>query len=829
MNLLITGFDGSHWPHWFSLRAAVQSTKNATVVLHYPTADFSSADASWIGSWEEALGEAIPVSTSSTNDATDLLFGADAMRELQRSARRCTFLVGRDTAQEAEAVALQCLRFAADEKATRVGIIFPRGGALARLVAGALTRLEIPHNDGIAHSAPGLFECAEWRAWLQLQQGARINSLLRFLRAFPDPQLVLSDISLREFDRTLRSAYREVLLDDLTVLRQFCAQEIGGKGPSAAEALGRVQLLPAQATLPDFLAATQAAFASLEWKQHWMELTRRLNEWTAQFSAEFPRTLYLRWLREIASTATTARDPAGDHPYAPIQLLTVPQAHGQEWSHLIFAGWNEGAWPPPESGEFARDDEIALFNREILGLNRRARQKGSHGEGHISVDDDHALYLGPSEQRAIALRQFETLASSATEAIALSASLVQEDAPERFWNPSELFTRLFQQTHQRQPLTQAALKSLQIATAKWLRDAGSLTTKKELPSLTVEQTRVAYDHRRDAEKPAGEYDFAFRSSSPHIPIFSVTDIERLVKAPAVIWLKKYLGVEAADESGNPWSAATGQWVHHWLGSVSGAEGNQTFVRVPGDAEIEERICLAADQKLRQVERLCRAAGKPLPDWWSSGWQNALCLARVLGSKIEALAEWSWMSSEWRIEPDEAGGSPEASTLLLRGRVDLLLARGDAYPDSVRARDVWIVDYKTGWNKPLVPSREDAEKRKPRLHNQLVQGEALQLGLYALAARQRGANEVFMSLVSPAVKTATPQLSIGDIAAHGEVFEELARMQRSGVFGMYGILRPSFGYAPDYPLATLAVDPDLLDAKWELTHPALVREEEEWEL
>jgi len=117
----------------------------------------------------------------------------------------------------------------------------------------------------------------------------------------------------------------------------------------------------------------------------------------------------------------------GDDPYARVQLVTVARAQNQEWSHLILAGWNEGAWPPPAGAEFARPDEIRAFNR----LNKRAARQGSQGEGHTSVRENHSLYLGPGEQRAIALRQFDALLESATERVTLAASLVQEDAPER--------------------------------------------------------------------------------------------------------------------------------------------------------------------------------------------------------------------------------------------------------------------------------------------------------------------------------------------------------------------------------------------------------------
>ncbi|MDQ6624909.1 MAG: PD-(D/E)XK nuclease family protein, partial [Verrucomicrobiota bacterium] len=632
--------------------------------------------------------------------------------------------------------------------------------------------------------------------------------------------------SMHAFDRALRSAYSEVLIDDLAILQQVCAEQSSASAKAITEAIASIKLLPARATLRDFLADTAEAFHALGWGGRWMEIPRRVDQRLIDFAAPMSRTLYLRWLDEIASTATKAREVAGEHPYARVQSVTVPEAQGQEWSHLIFAGWNEGSWPPPTSGEFVRDEEIAAFNGGIRNLNRRAATQGQQGEGHDAVRDGHAFFVGPAEERQIALRQFESLVHSAAAEIAFSANLAQENAPERFWNPSELLTQVYQHTHQK-PLTHSTMSGLQRATAAWLQSARSLTSKGELPSVQIEQTRVAYDSRRDPEQPAGEFDFAFRAPPARVPVFSVSDLEKLVSQPALIWLKKYLGVEAAAETGSPWSAATGMWVHHWLANIASEEGAETFVRVPTASEIDGRIRTGAEQKMADVKRLCAAAGKPLPDWWSSGWQNALCLARHLGAKLATMQEWQWMATEQKIDVDECIALSNDRTLSFRGRMDLLLAREE--PSSGHPpTELWVVDYKTGATKPLAAARDDAEKRSTRLHNRLVKGEALQLGLYSLAVRERGADEVFLSIVSSAVRAVEPQLAASDIGAHLDVFEELARMQQEGIFGMYGPLRSPFGYSRPYPLATVAIDPDLLDARWELTHPALAREEEDWE-
>src|SRR6476469_1581173 len=558
-HLLICGFDGAHWAEWFLLRSAIELAENATVVLEEPRENFSDADLCWIGSWEEVCGEAqrAPRANAMLGDS---LFSEMEMRGGAETAKRFDFLIGTNFSEQAEAITRQCVRYLADEKCTRLGVIFPGSGALPRLVASSLERLEIPHNDGLGHVLPGIFESAEWQAWIELQRAPRLNSFLRFLNALRDPAVVSPKVSRQIFEKVLHDSYREILLDDLELLREFCAAREDDKSQAATEALRALPFLPARATLAQFLEQTHAAFTHLKWKQHALELANAAHNWSQCLDADFPRALFLRWLEETAVTSDAERSAAGDHSYARVQLLTVARAQNQEWSHLIFAGWKEGAWPPPAGAEFARPEEIRAFNRSVQRLNKRAARQGSQGEGHTTVRENHSLYLGPGEQRAIALRQFNALLESASAGVTLTASLVQEDEPERFWNPSECLTELYFKTR-RAPLTQATLKDLQRATA--------LLPKPAAMATDVHQTLIAFNARRDSSQPAGEYDFALRPNGSYrpVPTLSVTDLQRMLSWPAIIWMKRYLDVDAPEETANPWAATTGQWVHHWLANI----------------------------------------------------------------------------------------------------------------------------------------------------------------------------------------------------------------------------------------------------------------------
>ncbi|HET9418432.1 MAG TPA: PD-(D/E)XK nuclease family protein, partial [Chthoniobacterales bacterium] len=362
-----------------------------------------------------------------------------------------------------------------------------------------------------------------------------------------------------------------------------------------------------------------------------------------------------------------------------------------------------------------------------------------------------------------------------------------------------------------EPLTQTTLKNLQRAT--------TLLPKTAPSAADVQQTLIAFDARRDSSKPPGEYDFALRPNESFrpVPMLSVSDLERMVSSPAIIWMKHYLGVEAPDDDANPWSAATGKWVHDWLASIAETPAGKIFAPFPSSTKIDKCIRLAADERRAALQRLCELLGKVVPDWWNSGWLNARYLARHLGSKIATATGWDWMAAEFPAGRGDAVKIADGVELQMRGQIDLVLAQNDAA--SFAGQKIWIVDYKTGSTKELKASD---------LHDNLVKGTTLQLGLYSLAMCELGAAEVSASILSLAVKNVAPQLCVVDLAPHTDVFADLAEMQRTGIFGMKGEIRPAFSYSAPYPLATLPIDNDILEDKWALTHPALVLEKEEWE-
>ena len=806
--LLVTGFNALHWPQWPLLEAAVRSAESATVCLTDPRPEGEDLDAAWVGTWEETFGAAQPIAADIASPLTDLLRVPETPRQraerAAQPAREVAFLVGHDTAEQARAIVAQALQFLADPACGRLGVLFPAAGALSRRVAALLAELDVPHHDGLAHHAPGPLEDAAWSAWLALQESPRLPALLRFLQTRAEEKFAGLEVARAAGE--LQRVYQEVLLDDLSVLAAYLARHSRRHHASAlAAALEALPLLPERADLAGMIARTGTIFRALGWTQRAEELQRLAADWRSALKLIVSRRAWLRWLGETLDSWRAERAPAGAHPYSRLHLLPYAHAESQAWTHVIAAGLNEGQWPPAlEDAGFLGEEEIDALNRRLRALNTRAATQGRQGEGHIAVQPGKAFCLGPAQRRALAARQFFNTLESATVAAAASAQLHDEAAPERQFNPGEYFTHLYFCARGR-AVAQDTMTALHAETARWLT-AGALW-KTSAPDLaTVQPTRRAYDARRTAGQPFGEYEFAL-GKPPQPPLrLAAKRWEDALASPAEVWLGAVLGVAAdgADEE-TPWALAQGNWVHEWLRAITGSAPPQTFAPLPAPAELHDRIRAAATAFRERVAAVLATRRRTLPDWWASAWEQALGIATPLAGSIAQVAGRSHAAAEWKFEDTAiplAGGA-----LHIRGRIDMILTTDASLADA------WLVDFKTG-------------NRKPLRAKDLAAGDGVQLALYALALRAAGAREVGLSLLTPGAALDAPQLALADLDALDGLWRGLLRMQESGVFGMRGALREEYGFRRDYPLATLAIGEEILAEKWTLTHPDFATAEDE---
>jgi hypothetical protein len=205
----------------------------------------------------------------------------------------------------------------------------------------------------------------------------------------------------------------------------------------------------------------------------------------------------------------------------------------------------------------------------------------------------------------------------------------------------------------------------------------------------------------------------------------------------------------------------------------------------------------------------------------SGWSNALYIADRLAAKLSGLAtDWTHMAPEWSLDSPTKIPVGKNEFLRVRGRIDLILARGPRNESRLPFENLWLIDYKTGRQRGLnLHERRSKKAPAEKFSKLLAKGRGVQLALYALATQALGASNVQLALLGLADEL-EPQFRLADAVAQKDFWQELYRMQETGVFGMFGPVHADYGFAYDYPLATLGIDEELLKQKWAITHPAL---------
>ena len=809
--LLVTGFDGTHWPLWPLLHAAVQSSREAAVVLNDPRDEARDIDETWVGTWEEVFGEAEPVPERNAK--------AERKTRERDSLDKTHFLIGTDTTEQARAIVALTAKFLCENDCERIGILFPQKGALPRLVASLLCAAQVAHNDAIAHLTPNVFDDDAWRAWLKLQENPQLKFLFQFVRAVE--ARIFDKTSVLRIEEKLHDAYSGVLIDNIEILREVCARS--EQNADIARAVEKVQFLPSVATFSEFLRQTKRIFAEFGWKQRWSEVERLSRGWAERVPQSFSKENYLGWLREILTAPSLSRDDCGAHPYSRVHLLPYAEAENQSWSHVIFAGLNEEAWPTLNE-EFIANGKIDEFNQRNKKLNRRAVKRGRHGEGQWSIVEGKTFLLGHSERRQVRRRQVCNLMESATAGIGMTASLYSESSPSRMANPTDFFSRLYFQMRGR-GVSQQTLQALEKQTRIWLGDWSPVDAQKT-DSINVGRTRYAYNMRR-LERAFGEYEFALHAPPEKPVTLRVTQWESAVKSPAIEWMQLFLGVDPDGDNGNTWATATGLWVHRWLANSVRQTTGDAFVELCEVDEIRDRLVQHARQFRDEVHDLCVACGRPLPDWWVSGWSNALYIADRLAAKLSGLAaDWTHMAPEWSLDSPTKIPVGKNDFLRVRGRIDLILARGTRKESRLPFENLWLIDYKTGRQRGLnLQERRSRELSEDKFRKLLTKGRGVQLALYALATHALGASNVQLALLGLADEL-EPQFRLEDALAQKDFWQELYQMQETGVFGMLGPVHTDYGFAYDYPLATLGIDEELLKQKWAITHPALALDLEE---
>lgn len=795
--LLVLGFDAAHWELWPLLQGAVRSAVEAEVVLTRPRSKAEDLDQAWVSSWEEEFGEAEPM--AETEEPSRFAALAQQMENPEGSASGVTppisILIGRHLREQASAVVAQCAAWLAEGTVSRLGILLPGPGPLAREISSQLKARGLLHYDSLGHPAPPSLTARRWRAWIQLQRTYRLGPLKQVLELSPE-------LSLPEgWERQAERALGDMLVDDLPVLSERLYHL---KHAETATLLSGLESLSAEDTLHQLLQETKAHWTRLKWDDALAAL--KLQESAVESMREYDLTasLFLDWLEAVTPSPAQVRDPESTNPLALVHLVTYPQAEGLAWSHVIMTDLNEGQWPP------SFDTISYLHERQITALNHGVLATGRQGEGHTVVQPGHALMLGPNERRALCRRQFYNLVESARRGLALTCVLESEEGKGRILPASDLLSHLYFSAF-REPLSEAAMQARHAATADWL-DALPAAPREPPPAqpAPMHQVRIAYDERR-RDAPFGIYACAFAQPPAQAISLSCKEWQDALVDPASVWMKHYLGVAPArDENGDRWPMTRGSWVHAWLARGLCRSSN-TFVPRAHGAAIAEAVERVAGQTREVLSLPFQTNQRAVPEWWRARWAEAEWLALHFARRLAELNDWPWAATEWKL-PQPCEVKLIGPALRLRGRLDLLLSQRE--PEGVPEAG-WLADFKTGSDKKL--SARSFQK-------QFLRGEGVQLALYALALEAAGCREVHISLLNADSEVA-PQIGLPEVHEALSIWEALAVMQESGIFGMRGKVRNEFGRSVTLPLAHLEVDQDLWERQWQLTHPYLAEADE----
>lgn len=798
-SLFLVGFTSCHWPLVPVLRSLVSLSESS--LLAFIGNAGSEVDHDWRLHWEGVLG---PVQM------------AVRQTPIERQPVETTFRIGATIRQQAEVIALQAVEYLAREDCTRLGILFPGRGPLARETAVRLQEWNIPLEDDLGYSEPPKPADDSWAAWLALQRDWQMSLLMKFMHSSPAVQFWFEERSTKIPD-TLQNAFGEMMTEDLSILTQFLLQSESSENRTVAEVLLEWPRLPEEAPLEDFLVLTREALSKWEDANRPSALRDKAAFLTPeQFPEPIRRDLFIKWLEEAAPARKRLRREDCHHAFARVQLLRYPDAEGQNWSHLILTGLNETAWPP------SLEPSGILRDRKVEELNRSVRPSSSS-----SGNACRAMIPGIRQKQALHRQRFHEFLVSTSRALCATAVLADESSPGAAQAPSEYMIDLYY-GRTGEALTDTRMQRIQTETEAWLN-----VSKGILPKLSggedPSRTAIAYAARRAEGVPFREYEYALVRLPKKPLTLSCKDWETALRYPAIQWMESVLGVEPPPEREARWGVVSGTWVHRWLNESLSSPGHGGFVPFPESDSLMRKIEQRAEATRVIAERAFLACNRPLPVWWHSSWGLARNAALQLGLALGAVEDWPWLASEFSLPRETRIDLGDGRFLRLTGRLDLILTnsivsqwnkKGDLFigedkPEELQCvlgdRPVWIVDFKTGNLKAIHP---DA----------FWKGEGLQLGLYALALSRMGSGEVYLGVAAPGfpieqvpIREQLPQLE--------PLWSALCRMQDTGCFGMKGEIRPEFGQSDPYPLATLAIDPDLLAAKWELTHPDLVPEEE----
>jgi hypothetical protein len=471
----------------------------------------------------------------------------------------------------------------------------------------------------------------------------------------------------------------------------------------------------------------------------------------------------MEWLAAHLAGERLVAAPPDYAALAPVVVTTFAGAAQQTWERVIFLDSNEHVWPAP----VAENPYLADAARLRLNQNR-------HDSGYL---------LTTRDLRSLDQARFLDLVEHCRGPIAFAGVLLEQtDAGDRV-QPNEWVLRTLMET------TPAGEFSLDL----WSDAARSFEA--EAPPALDEAERAhmerVHGSRHNGTMPFDRYQFNFHETKLEPGAWSATDLDEAITCPATFALRELFGAEstAGETFSRAEGAAVGNRAHQWLGRILGSREQLT---VPGTAAGDEtklRRELATARK--ELEDWYAADDLALPIWWETclrktAWATRRCLREVRG----------WLDSHyWAMEKKLAVSvRTPAGPLLLKGRLDIMISDRE----EMSGAHLRIFDFKTG--RSAAPTLATLER-----------GNGAQFAAYYLMVRDAGAAEAVIGIIKPEER-ARDVFSTGDEEVLRAQFSVFANLWRDLRFGRRGPLVSDYGICETLPLATVPIDPAVLDQK-----------------
>ncbi|MDZ4788187.1 MAG: PD-(D/E)XK nuclease family protein [Blastochloris sp.] len=755
--ILVYGWDANLYSEHTLLKAAACVSDSMLVLVPAPRISSHDLDASWVDFLEKLWNTEAEICP-----ASDFISASDTL--VERLVRRGEgngiltpplLLAGKTAQDQLALVENQLLKWLVEGSAQdRIALVFCGSSPLSLQLTSRLLELEIPFHDEVGHLE------------------------------YPDMDLQVQRV-LADYFLSNGNVYLFLDLLDLLAL---------GKGtwPDSLDARARLyqsfrvsqsqQIRVLLSSVDEKSSALLKRLAELaktlgdwpqqgEWenlKAAWQKVTNVLHVDLAKLEPLWSRMddlltgqvidgrAFLQYVVAITKTSRHTRDEKANQPFARIVLTTMEQAAQQTWGHVCFLESNEGQWPQSSLENAFLDDAL---RSDLNG--RRSKV--------------HSVLLRSRDQVKLGQSRFLDILENTSGQVALAAQQQNPESPEKVFYPNEWFLQcLMLISSSQEPILKSWERMIQKAPVTLLKKR--VTTSSNIIN-ELEHCQRIRSTRLNADLPFDEYLFSYSSSGERA--WSVTTLENALQRPATFALKQFFDVESVEaqkfKRSENWILGT--LVHEWL---------RLLVKAKDTSEIN-----TIENNLKK---------KYLPDiasnsiWWriifdQARWAVKSCWGQltVTSSKDDVQAEL----------PIAGTITTESGLLKLSGRLDLVMRNQSDWSDSTAK----IIDFKTG--KTDIPSSA-----------QMQRGEGLQFAAYLALANVLGAREVSLLCINPRINF-KGVLSLGDLGAALEGLALVATLQHSPVFGMRGSLFNQHKMTEQLPLATVPIEPTILDKKREV--------------